>query len=81
MGHYLSEMDPEWASTRPRVVAGEERRTLEKFYETHGEKPGTGSPCPRCGADVTWDWVNVKYILIHIKWHETVDWIITGEPE
>jgi len=48
-----------------------EEQNQSKVQNFFGESfPQTNSPCPRCGASIEWNWVQLKYLLIHINWHE-----------
>lgn len=67
MGHYLSEMDSDYANNRPKGLSDDDRKVIHDFYAP--EAPGTGTSCPKCGAELSWNWSNADNLFLHINWH------------
>lgn len=78
MGHYASEMPDYDDQPASRAETGYDNKdVIHDFYAP--EDPGTGSPCPRCGAKIRWHWMNVDGLLLHIKWHENLNAWVRGQ--
>ncbi len=82
MGHYASEMDPVRYS--PAQVAAQEKAyaqadRLREWWGDQGYDRHYRHVCPKCGADVRWNFGDATAAFLHMDFHAKLEsyWMVT----